>query len=102
MEELPIPTTAPEGYTLVQFTDEYYGSHEEYGNGDEEVFLAIPNDAYEPEVEYSTGHGDYSYQPVRPCPPPGTLFFETFGGEWLPFNVATNQMMIDEQDARVN
>lgn len=80
--ELRTCAPPPSGYALLEVTSSYYGSHEEYGEGDRDYFFAIPAGAEAPEVRLTHGHyGEHSEELNKL--PEGAL--EWNGTEWVPF-----------------
>lgn len=81
---------APKGYRILAIESQYYGSHEEYGEGDTVSYYAIPKGAKVPRIRLSHGHYSSDQEGLSRLPE-GTL--EWFGEEvegkwvhkWIPF-----------------
>jgi hypothetical protein len=46
----------PDGYTVHRVVSQYYGSHSEYGEGDEAYYFALPDGTSLPRANLSHGH----------------------------------------------
>ncbi len=74
----------PEGYTMLSLVSDYYGSHQESGEGDQTLFFAVPNGAAVSEISLSHGHTSTQWEGLALLPT-GTLEWVGHKGEWIPF-----------------
>jgi len=74
--------TLPKGFVVVEVTDEYYGSHEECGEGEYYFIFAVPleNKEETKNFRFAHGHNGAATVPKKPSFP---VF--VWGDGWSPF-----------------
>lgn len=77
--EAGVRVSAPEGCVVHELTSSYYGSHSEYGEGDSQFFVAIPEGTELPQMSVGHGHFSSNTEDLALLPVGSHV---NWGGEW--------------------